>query len=146
MTERTSLPLEIIFTDGGSRGNPGPAAAGFVVRGIGYGEFLGIATNNYAEYSAIIFALKKLKALVGSSRAKMTDVEIRTDSQLAVRQLNRVYKVEHPDIIPLFVQVLNLAIDFHSVVFVHIPREQNAVADSMVNQCLDNQRTSTPIA
>ncbi|MEN9342227.1 MAG: hypothetical protein RIQ54_483, partial [Candidatus Parcubacteria bacterium] len=50
MTERTSLPLEIIFTDGGSRGNPGPAAAGFVVRGIGYGEFLGIATNNYAEY------------------------------------------------------------------------------------------------
>lgn len=139
MSERMSVPLEIIFTDGGSRGNPGPAAAGFVVRGVGYAEFLGIATNNYAEYSAIIFALKKLKSLAGSSRAKIIDVEVRTDSQLAVRQLNRIYKVEHPDIIPLFVQVLNLVIDFHSVSFVHIPRDQNTVADSMVNQCLDSR-------
>ncbi len=130
---------EIIYADGGSRGNPGPSASGFVVQGKQYGEFLGIKTNNFAEYTAIILALKKLKSVLGVSIAKKTHVEVRADSQLAVRQLNRQYKVEHPDIVPLFVQVLNAMMDFASVTFVHIPREQNTQADAAVNAVLDRK-------
>lgn len=130
---------EIIYADGGSRGNPGPAASGFVVQGKSYGEFLGTKTNNFAEYTAIILGLKKLKSILGTTRAKQTHVEVRADSQLAVRQLMRQYKVEHPDIVPLFVQVLNAMMDFASVTFTHIPREQNKQADAAVNEVLDKK-------
>lgn len=132
--------VEIIYADGGSRGNPGPAASGFVVQGKRYGEFLGTKTNNFAEYTAIILGLKKLKSILGAARAKQTRVEVRADSQLAVRQLMRQYKVEHPDIVPLFVQVLNAMMDFASVTFVHIPREQNVQADAAVNEVLDSHK------
>ncbi len=130
---------EIIYADGGSRGNPGPAASGFVVQGKSYGEFLGTKTNNFAEYTAIILGLKKLKSILGTTRAKQAHVEVRADSQLAVRQLMRQYKVEHPDIVPLFVQVLNAMMDFASVTFTHIPREQNKQADAAVNEVLDKK-------
>ena len=127
----------VIYTDGGARGNPGPAAAGFVVGGKEYGEYLGERTNNYAEYQAVILALKKAKHLFGKKKAAGLEVEVRTDSELIVRQLNREYKVKEPELQPLFVEVLNLALDFKSVVFVHVPREQNRAADRLVNRALD---------
>lgn len=129
----------IIYTDGGSRGNPGPAAAGFVVGGKEYGEFLGKQTNNYAEYMAVILALKKAKSLLGKTKAKMEEIEVRTDSELVARQLGGKYKIHEPDLKPLFVDVWNLKMDFKKVEFVHIPREENRHADRMVNQVLDKQ-------
>src|SRR3972149_3915739 len=90
----------VIYADGGARGNPGPAACGFVVLGIGYGEYLGETTNNIAEYQGIIHALKKLKALVGSKKAEETEVEARLDSELLVRQFNNEYKINDEDLKP----------------------------------------------
>ena len=130
----------IVHTDGGSRGNPGAAALGVVVGDKEYGEYLGTHTNNYAEYMAVIFALKKAKALLGKTKAKEAEVEVRMDSELIVRQLARKYKVLEPDLKPLFVDVLNLMMDFKKVEFRHIPREENKRADRMVNKALDETR------
>src|SRR3989344_4874496 len=89
----------IIHTDGGARGNPGPAAAGFVIEGdlVGKktgGEYLGEVTNNEAEYQAVILALKKLKHLIGGEKAEESSVEIHVDSELLERQLNGEYKIK----------------------------------------------------
>ena len=84
----------IIYTDGGSRGNPGPAAIGAVVGHKEYGEQIGRTTNNVAEYKAVVFALKKAKQLLTKKVAKETDVELRTDSELLVKQLNGEYKIK----------------------------------------------------
>jgi len=127
----------IIYTDGGSRGNPGPAAAGFVIDGRGYGEYLGEATNNIAEYTAVALALKKAKALLGKTKAKQTVVEVRMDSELAVRQLTGKYRIKNEGIQPLFFEIWNLRFDFKKVDFVHVPREKNKEADAMVNRALD---------
>lgn len=134
----------LIHTDGGARGNPGPAAAGFVIKGdtIGKkegGEYLGEVTNNEAEYKAVILALKKLKHLVGSAEAKVANVEVHLDSELLERQLNGEYKVKDKNIQNLFVEVWNLKTDFGEVVFKHIPREENSDADKIVNQILDKE-------
>ncbi len=136
----TSSGKLIIYTDGGSRGNPGPSAAGFVVGSKAYGVYLGRITNNVAEYTAIVLSLKKAKVLLGKQQAKKTDVEVRMDSELAMRQLTGQYKIEHPDLQPLFLQVWNLRLDFKSVTFVHVPREENTKADAMVNQALDENQ------
>ncbi|MEK7650137.1 MAG: ribonuclease HI family protein [Patescibacteria group bacterium] len=133
----------IAYTDGGSRGNPGPAALGVAfVDEKGhvtkqYGEPLGVRTNNEAEYEAIIYALKKAKQLFGKDKTKTMQMEIRMDSELACRQLNHEYKVENENIVPLFLKVWNLMIDFGEVSFVHVPRERNKDADRMVNEALD---------
>lgn len=127
----------VIFTDGGARGNPGPAAIGAVVGGKSYGEYIGEATNNVAEYKALIFALKKAIALLGKTKAGETDVRCNMDSELIVNQLNGVYKIKDPDLQPLFIDVWNLRRDFKSVSFTHIPREKNKLADRMVNAALD---------
>jgi ribonuclease HI len=133
----------IVYTDGGSRGNPGQAAFGVVIQtDTGtktYAERIGIATNNIAEYSGIAFALKKLRALLGKKRAKETAVEIRMDSELAERQLNGKYKVENEEIQKLFMQIWNLRLDFGRVDFTHIRREANTEADRLVNQALDGR-------
>lgn len=134
----------LIHTDGGSRGNPGPAAFGVVIEGdeIGkkeYGECIGKATNNIAEYSAVVFALKKLKSLIGSDNAKDSAVQIHADSELLVKQLNGEYKIKEENIRNLFLDIWNLKLDFGEVVFKHIPREQNHGADKMVNQALDRE-------
>ncbi len=139
----------IIYTDGGSRGNPGPAALGVVIQDASgkmikeYGEALGVRTNNEAEYEAIIFALKKVKALFGKEKIGTMHIEVRMDSQLACRQLNHEYKIEHKKISPLFLSVWNLMIDFGGVSFMHIPREKNKDADRMVNATLDNTAQKT---
>ena len=75
----------IVHTDGGSRGNPGPAAIGVVIGGKEYGEYLGTKTNNQAEYLAVIFALKKMKQMIGKKKTKETEVEFKIDSELVVK-------------------------------------------------------------
>jgi len=128
-----------MYSDGGSRGNPGPAALGVYIDTLGkqFGEFLGTKTNNEAEYMAIVAGLKKIKALLGKERAKHAAVECRMDSELACRQLNHVYKIENEKLQPLFFQVWNLMLDFSEVRFIHVPREQNAVADAEANKAMD---------
>ncbi|MEP7162548.1 MAG: ribonuclease HI family protein [Candidatus Moraniibacteriota bacterium] len=129
----------ILYTDGGSRGNPGPAALGVYIETLGkrYGEFLGVKTNNEAEYAAIVSALKKVKSLLGKKEAKGAEVECRMDSELACRQLNHVYKIENEKLQPLFLEIWNLMLDFKKVSFVHVPREKNTMADAEANQAMD---------
>ncbi len=134
----------IIYTDGGSRGNPGKAAIGVVFCNEkeqvikAYGEYLGDQlTNNEAEYQAVIFALKKFKALFGKALAKVSEVEIRSDSELLVSQVSGKYKVEDEKIQKFFMEIWNLKIDFKSVKFKLIPREKNTQADKLVNETLD---------
>ena len=139
-----------IHTDGGARGNPGPAAIGVILESpeIGkkeYGEYLGEATNNEAEYKAVIFALKKTKSLVGSEKAALVDIEIFSDSELLVRQMNGEYKLKDPSIQKFFVEIWNLKLDFKNVSFAHVFREQNAGADSLVNQVLDRENSKLDI-
>lgn len=136
----------IVYTDGGARGNPGPAGIGVVVcneKGMvmkKYGEFLGDnMTNNEAEYNAVIFALKKLKLLLGKEKAKQAEVEIKADSELMVKQMNGIYKLSEKRIQEFFIIIWNLKTEFKSVLFKHIPREQNKEADAMVNQALDDE-------
>ena len=129
-----------MYSDGGSRGNPGPAALGVYIETLDkrFGEFLGTKTNNEAEYSAIVAGLKKIKSLIGKEQAKKMVVECRMDSELACRQLNHIYKIENEKLQPLFFQVWNLMLDFKEVKFVHVPREQNTVADAEANRAMDH--------
>ncbi len=130
----------IIYTDGGARGNPGPAAIGVYFSSPfnkGYGEQIGKTTNNIAEYSAVVFALKKIKSLLGGEKAEETEIEIRSDSELLVKQLNGEYKIKEENLVPLFIQIWNLKQDFKNVKFIHVPREKNKEADRLVNQALD---------
>ena len=136
----------IIYTDGGSRGNPGPSAAGVVFcNELGqkikdYAEVLGEATNNEAEYQAVIIGMEKFKALFGKKLAESTELEIRSDSELMIRQLGGEYKVNEPRIGDLFLKVWNLKLDFKKVSFRLIPRTKNQEADKLVNQALDGQK------
>lgn len=126
-----------IYTDGGSRGNPGPAALGVVINDKHYFQSLGIKTNNEAEYEAVIFALKKTKHLFGKKNLKEAEISVYMDSELIVNQLNHRYKIEGEKIAPLFLKVWNLLLDFERIKFQHIPREQNKEADKLVNIALD---------
>lgn len=127
----------ITYSDGGSRGNPGPAAGGAVVKNDDgetletVSKFLGKATNNVAEYTGIIIALEAAK------RHGATEVDMRMDSELAVKQLKGEYKVKNPDLAKLFMQVHNLSLGFKKVTFKHVRRELNTDADAAVNDCLD---------
>lgn len=134
----------IIYTDGGSRGNPGPSAIGNVFcneKGQSiknHSEYLGDnLTNNEAEYMAVVLALKKFKALFGKKLAKNSEVEIRCDSELLVKQLNSKYKILEPKIQLLFLEVWNLRFDFQRVKFRLISRDKNKEADRLVNEALD---------
>ncbi|MCK4520312.1 ribonuclease HI family protein [Candidatus Parcubacteria bacterium] len=139
----------IIYTDGGSRGNPGPSAIGVVISDEKgntlkeYFQYLGDGiTNNEAEYQAVIFALKKIKLLFGKEKAYNSEIEINSDSELLVNQLNGKYKILEPNLQPLFLKVWNLKIDFKKLTFKSIPREQNKEADRLVNQALDAQNSN----
>lgn len=137
----------IVYTDGASRGNPGPASIGVWIETLekGYGECIGETTNNDAEYQALIFALKKTKSLIGKEKAKKMRVECRMDSQLAVKQMNHEYKIEHPTTQKHFLVVWNLMLDFEEVIFVHVPREQNMRADALANEALDARNSQGSI-
>ncbi|MGB9763249.1 MAG: ribonuclease HI family protein [Minisyncoccia bacterium] len=128
-----------IYTDGGSRGNPGPAAIGVVISNKEYGEYIGKTTNNVAEYKAVIFALKKVKHLLGKEKLKKTQIIVNLDSELVVNQLNGRYKILEPELQPLFIEVWNLKFDFPQIIFQHIPREKNIRADRIVNEILDKE-------
>lgn len=137
----------IIYTDGGARGNPGHAAIGVVIgdpdakvgAGKEYSEYIGRTTNNVAEYKAVIFALKKAKALLGGEKARMTEIEVRSDSELFVSQMKGEYKIKEESLKTLFVDVWNLKTEFKNVSFTHIPREKNRRADALVNRELDKR-------
>ena len=130
----------IVYTDGGSRGNPGPSATGIVIKDTkgkilaAYGEYLGTQTNNFAEYSAIISALRKAKELGAD------EVVCITDSKLVAEQLNGNWKVKEPTIQKLFVQAYNAMQPFATVSVRHVLREENKEADAEVNKVLDTKQ------
>ncbi len=134
----------IIYVDGGARGNPGPAAVGVLFCNEKkncfkkFSEYLGKLTNNEAEYKAAIFALKKFKAIFGKKLAKETEIEIRSDSELLVNQMNGKYKILEKNLQSLFLELWNLKLDFKKVKFKLIPREKNKEADKLVNQTLNS--------
>lgn len=130
----------IIYTDGASRGNPGHSSYGFVVinskgdETYQEGKYLGLATNNIAEYTAVIEALNYIKDNLGVN----TEIEIRADSNLVVQQLSGKFKIKTAHIKVLIDRVKSLEKQFIKVVYRHIPRWQNKIADSLANKALDN--------
>lgn len=126
-----------IFTDGGSRGNPGPSAVGAVLldpEGKMLAEvsrYIGIATNNVAEYLAVLYGLQEAAHLGANS------VILNLDSQLVARQLKGEYRVKDQSILKFYDLVLNLFREFTTVKIVEIPREENGMADSLANKALD---------
>jgi len=102
-------------------------------------------TNNEAEYQAVIFALKKFKALFGKKLAALTEIELRSDSELLVKQLNGEYKILDPKIQPLFIAIWNLKMDFKKVKFKLISRTKNQEADRLVNEVLNEQVKIQPL-
>lgn len=129
----------IIYTDGGSRGNPGPGALGVVITGENgkilkeYSHYLGEVTNNQAEYEAVVFALQKAKQL------KIKEIELRVDSELIGKQLLGQYKIKDSELQPLFIRAWNLRLDYDKVEIKIIRREQNKEADKLVNKELDSK-------
>ena len=127
----------VVYTDGASRGNPGPASYGAVVFDAEgkekhrISQAIGVTTNNVAEYRGLIAGLEAALAL-GARR-----VEVRMDSELIVRQAIGRYRVKHPGLIPLHQRLLALRPSFDEVIFRHVPREQNKIADALANQALD---------
>jgi ribonuclease HI len=127
----------VVHVDGGSRGNPGPAAAAAVVATPAgevleeAHELLGVATNNVAEYRALLLGLERARAHGAS------EVEIVNDSELVARQVNGVYKVKHPDMRPLHLRALAALREFDDWTVRSVPRAQNAAADALVNEALD---------
>ncbi|HUX80897.1 MAG TPA: ribonuclease HI family protein [Candidatus Paceibacterota bacterium] len=132
-----------IHTDGGSRGNPGPAGAGAMIRDhlgnsvASVSQFLGIRTNNYAEYEAVILAFETLAKVVGGKKVPMTDVDVKMDSELIVKQMNGIYKVKHPAMRAQQARLIHAAGAFKKVSFTHVPRAQNSDADALANEAMD---------
>jgi ribonuclease HI len=134
-----------IHTDGGARGNPGPAAIGvYITDGAGavvvaHKEAIGNATNNYAEYLAVIRALEILRQLYGKQTTKM-QFEIKLDSELVKKQITGEYRVKEPSLMSLYMTVHNERVDnFPHLTFTHVRREFNKDADKLVNEALDAQ-------
>lgn len=131
-----------VYTDGGARGNPGPAAVGVFALNEnnkvigGFGEPIGIATNNVAEYKAVI---KALDYIIENKNQLKGDGEIYfyLDSELVCKQLNGLYKVKDPNLRSLLFQIREKEIAFFGIKYFHIPREQNKEADKLVNKALD---------
>lgn len=130
-----------IYTDGAARGNPGPSAIGIVIETGGrkktYREFIGYATNNEAEYKALIFALQKVKLIHGKTKSKNLSLDCYLDSELIVKQLSHQYKVIEENIQKFFLLLWNLSVDFKEVKYYHIPRSKNLEADRLANLALD---------
>jgi ribonuclease HI len=126
----------VVHVDGGARGNPGPAAAAAVISDADgqvldeAHEFLGVATNNVAEYRGLLLGLQRARELGA------TDVEVVNDSELVAKQINGQYKVKHPDMKPLHAQAMKALAAFDRWKVRSVPRAQNAAADALVNQTL----------
>jgi ribonuclease HI len=127
-----------LFTDGGARGNPGPAAYGFVLEAddgtvlAAHGETIGIATNNVAEYRALIAGLERAVELA------VPEVEVVSDSELLVKQMTGVYRVKNEALRELSVEAARLARKIGTVTYTAVRREQNELADRLVNDALDS--------
>ena len=126
-----------LFTDGGSRGNPGPAAYGFVLEAEdgtvleARGEAIGVATNNVAEYSALVAGLER------AAEVGVTELEVVSDSELVVKQMRGEYKVKNKALQDLFLEASRLARGIDRVRYTAVRREHNDLADSLVNEALD---------
>jgi ribonuclease HI len=130
----------VVHVDGGARGNPGPAAVGVVVSGRDgevldeYAERIGVATNNVAEYRALLRGVERARALGAS------EVEFVNDSELVAKQINGAYKVKHPAMKPLYEEAIVALRAFERWTLRSVPRAQNARADALVNDALDGVR------
>lgn len=128
----------VLFCDGGARGNPGPAGAGAVLYDEAgnvldrRGEYLGRATNNTAEYRGVLLGLELAR------RHGLREIRLRLDSELVVRQLTGQYRVRHPELLGLWDEVKRQLRAFTVWDVAHIPRKQNAAADKLVNEAIDN--------
>ena len=127
-----------VHIDGGSRGNPGPAAWAFVIARLGLppveeAETIGTATNNVAEYTALV------RALEAATDLGLKRIAVLSDSELLVKQMNGEYRVKHPDLIPLYEDARELVKEFDSVAISHIRREFNKRADALCNEAMDKQ-------
>lgn len=128
-----------IYTDGASRGNPGKASYGFVIfnddkkKVYWEGKYLGIKTNNFAEYSAVLKALE----YVGANFPLVSEVRFYMDSKLVAEQLSGRYKIKSPNLRPLVSQIKILLNGFKKVSYKHIPRSENYMADAAANKALD---------
>jgi ribonuclease HI len=138
----------IVYTDGGARGNPGPAGAGAYITDEHNEElksvssFLGETTNNVAEYEGVILGLKELKKIVTKQDRRDIKVEVRMDSELVAKQLRGEYQIKEPNLFPFYIAVHNIRVsEFPNVTFTHIPREENGVADKLANDAMDLKRT-----
>ena len=127
-----------IWTDGGSRGNPGPCGAGGLIKdstGVvvaEVSEYLGIQTNNYAEYKALLLTLNRAVQL------QIKNVIVYSDSKLVVEQMKGKWKVKNENIIPLHREVSNIISYFDLIDFIHIPRRFNKEADALANKAMDS--------
>ena len=135
-SEQKVTSRAVLWVDGAARGNPGQAGAGLVLQedsGSLYrsGEYLGEATNNVAEYSALLAGLKK------AARLGVRELEVRSDSELVVKQLNGQYKVKNPRLQDLYFSAIKKISSFEKVTFVHVPREENKEADRLANMAID---------
>jgi ribonuclease HI len=131
----------LIFTDGASRGNPGPASCGYLIKSedgviwVQDGVFLGNATNNYAEYMGVKHALERL---IADFSAKLpTQVILKADSQLVVRQLSGQYKIKNLELKLIYDQIKELEKKVGNISYQHIPRSENFLADRLANMALD---------
>lgn len=130
----------VIFTDGASRGNPGSASYGFTISDDKgkilheEGEYIGIATNNVAEYTAVVQALKKAKEKFAK---KSVQVSLYADSKLVAEQLSGTYKIKAKHLKPIIEQIKILSLELGGVIFSHVPRSENTLADRLANQALD---------
>lgn len=133
----TNLSHVIIYSDGGSRGNPGPSASGFVIMNDREhvihegGMYLGITTNNQAEYHGVRLGLEKAVAMGAKT------VDFRMDSLLVVNQMNGIYKIKNRELWPINERIRELVAQFDKVTFSHVKREFNQLADGMVNKILN---------
>lgn len=133
-----------IYTDGGARGNPGPAGIGVVITDgedkilKEISKSLGESTNNWAEYEAVIAGLQTLKKMFGAAKLKNFDIEVKLDSQLVARQLSGEYQIKETSLFPQFIKIHNMQVkDFPRIKFSYIPREKNKEADRLANEAMD---------
>ena len=133
----------IIYTDGASRGNPGHAAYGFTISDnqgkliYEEGKYIGVTTNNVAEYTAVLEALRHVREILPNS--KTLEVDLYADSKLVAEQLSGNYKIKAKHLKPLFEKIRILSLEMGSVIFRHIPRSKNIIADKLANQALDRR-------
>lgn len=134
-----NLSAAKLYADGGSRGNPGPSASGFVIYNMENnvvkkeGVYVGVTTNNQAEYKALIFGLQ------AALEIGVKKIEIYMDSLLVVNQVQGIWKIKKTELMPLREEIVSLLEEFEEFKLSHVPRALNKEADAMVNECLDSQ-------